>query len=81
MKEDAIDDTSDTVVFGEKTDANGDFYMDLNEGSGGQRFRGHSQSKPPRIARRLRPQTARAPAAQTTPWRTAARGSSNFRNR
>ena len=34
MKEDAIGDTSDTIVLGEKTDDHGDFYMDLNEGTG-----------------------------------------------
>ena len=40
MKEDAIGDSSDTIVLGEKTDANGDFYMDLNEGSAGNDFGG-----------------------------------------
>jgi prepilin-type N-terminal cleavage/methylation domain-containing protein len=40
MKEDAIDDTSDTIVLGEKTDAHGDFYMDLNEGPAGNDFGG-----------------------------------------
>jgi prepilin-type N-terminal cleavage/methylation domain-containing protein len=35
MKEDAIVNPSDTIVLGEKTDANGDFYMDLNEGQAG----------------------------------------------
>jgi prepilin-type N-terminal cleavage/methylation domain-containing protein/prepilin-type processing-associated H-X9-DG protein len=34
IREAAISDTSGTVVFGEKTDENGDYYMDLNEGSG-----------------------------------------------
>ncbi|HEX5397963.1 MAG TPA: prepilin-type N-terminal cleavage/methylation domain-containing protein [Verrucomicrobiae bacterium] len=34
IREDGISATSDTVVFGEKTDENGDFYMDLNEGAG-----------------------------------------------
>jgi prepilin-type N-terminal cleavage/methylation domain-containing protein/prepilin-type processing-associated H-X9-DG protein len=34
IREDAISDTTMTVVFGEKTDENGDYYMDLNEGSG-----------------------------------------------
>ena len=40
MKEDAIGDTSDTIVLGEKTDGHGDFYMDLNEGSAGNDFGG-----------------------------------------
>ena len=40
MQEDAIGDPSDTIVLGEKTDANGDFYMDLNEGSAGNDFGG-----------------------------------------
>jgi prepilin-type N-terminal cleavage/methylation domain-containing protein len=40
MREQAIADTSGTIVFGEKTDANGDFYMDLNEGSAGNDFAG-----------------------------------------
>ena len=40
MKEDAIKYTSDTIVLGEKTDANGDFYMDLNEGVAGNDFGG-----------------------------------------
>jgi prepilin-type N-terminal cleavage/methylation domain-containing protein len=31
--EDAISQASDTIVLGEKTDAAGDFYMDLNEGA------------------------------------------------
>ena len=35
MKEDAIANPAETIVLGEKTDANGDFYMDLNEGSYG----------------------------------------------
>jgi len=34
IREDAIGDTSNTIVFGEKTDGDGDFYMDVNEGSG-----------------------------------------------
>jgi prepilin-type N-terminal cleavage/methylation domain-containing protein len=40
MKEDAIVNPTDTIVLGEKTDANGDFYMDLNEGSTGNDFGG-----------------------------------------
>ncbi len=40
MKEDAIGDTGDTIVLGEKTDAHGDFYMDLNEGAAGNDFEG-----------------------------------------
>ena len=40
MREQAIEDTSGTIVFGEKTDANGDFYMDLNEGTSGNDFGG-----------------------------------------
>jgi prepilin-type N-terminal cleavage/methylation domain-containing protein len=40
MKEDAIVNTTDTIVLGEKTDANGDFYMDLNEGAVGNDFGG-----------------------------------------
>lgn len=40
MKEDAIKYTGDTIVLGEKTDANGDFYMDLNEGAAGNDFGG-----------------------------------------
>jgi len=40
MKEDAIVSPSDTIVLGEKTDANGDFYMDLNEGAAGNDFGG-----------------------------------------
>ena len=40
MREQAIADTSGTIVFGEKTDDNGDFYMDLNEGSAGNDFAG-----------------------------------------
>jgi len=40
MKEDAIGDTSDTIVFGEKTDAHPDYYMDLNEGATGNDFEG-----------------------------------------
>ncbi len=34
IREDAIGDTTMTILFGEKTDANGDYYMDLNEGTG-----------------------------------------------
>jgi len=40
MREDAIVIPSDTIVLGEKTDANGDFYMDLNEGAAGNDFGG-----------------------------------------
>jgi prepilin-type N-terminal cleavage/methylation domain-containing protein len=40
MREQAIADTSGTIVFGEKTYDNGDFYMDLNEGSAGNDFAG-----------------------------------------
>jgi len=40
MKEDAINVTGDMIVLGEKTDANGDFYMDLNEGASGNDFGG-----------------------------------------
>jgi prepilin-type N-terminal cleavage/methylation domain-containing protein len=40
MKEDAIVSPTDTILLGEKTDANGDFYMDLNEGSTGNDFGG-----------------------------------------
>ena len=40
MQEQAIADTGGTIVLGEKTDANGDFYMDLNEGTGGNDFGG-----------------------------------------
>ena len=34
MMEQAVEDTSGTILLGEKTAENGDFYMDLNEGSG-----------------------------------------------
>jgi prepilin-type N-terminal cleavage/methylation domain-containing protein len=34
LNEQAIEDTSATIVLGEKTDDHGDFYMDLNEGTG-----------------------------------------------
>ncbi len=40
IDEAAINDTSMTILFGEKTDANGDFYMDLNEGTTGNDFGG-----------------------------------------
>jgi prepilin-type N-terminal cleavage/methylation domain-containing protein len=40
MREDAIGDTGDTIVLGEKTDGAGDFYMDLNEGATGNDFGG-----------------------------------------
>ena len=40
MKESAIVYPCDTIVLGEKTDANGDFFMDLNEGSAGNDFGG-----------------------------------------
>ena len=40
IQEQAIADTSGTIVLGEKTDANGDYYMDLNEGSSGNDFGG-----------------------------------------
>jgi prepilin-type N-terminal cleavage/methylation domain-containing protein len=36
MQEQAIADTVGTIVLGEKTDANGDFYMDLNETTDGK---------------------------------------------
>jgi prepilin-type N-terminal cleavage/methylation domain-containing protein len=40
IQEQAITDTSGTIVLGEKTDANGDYYMDLNEGTAGNDFEG-----------------------------------------
>jgi prepilin-type N-terminal cleavage/methylation domain-containing protein len=40
IREDAIGDTTMTILFGEKTDVNGDFYMDLNEGTAGNDFGG-----------------------------------------
>jgi prepilin-type N-terminal cleavage/methylation domain-containing protein len=40
IKEDAINDTGDTIVLGEKTDEHGDFYMDLDEGMTGNDFGG-----------------------------------------
>ena len=40
MKEGAIAHPTDTVILGEKTDAHGDFYMDLNEGPAGNDFGG-----------------------------------------
>jgi len=40
MREEAISDTSGTIILGEKTDANGDFYMDLLEGNAGNDFGG-----------------------------------------
>ena len=40
IREDAIGDTSDTIVLGEKTDEHPDFYMDLNEGPAGNDFGG-----------------------------------------
>jgi prepilin-type N-terminal cleavage/methylation domain-containing protein len=40
MREEAIPDTSNTIILGEKTDANGDFYMDLLEGTLGNDFGG-----------------------------------------
>jgi prepilin-type N-terminal cleavage/methylation domain-containing protein len=40
MREDAIPDTSNTIILGEKTDVNGDFYMDLLEGTAGNDFGG-----------------------------------------
>ena len=40
MREEAIPDTSGTIILGEKTDANGDFYMDLLEGTTGNDFGG-----------------------------------------
>jgi len=40
LREEAIADTSGTIMLGEKTDANGDFYMDLLEGTTGNDFGG-----------------------------------------
>jgi prepilin-type N-terminal cleavage/methylation domain-containing protein len=40
MKENAIVHPSDTLLFGEKTDGHGDYYMDLYEGSAGNDFGG-----------------------------------------
>ncbi len=40
FSENAILHTSDTVILGEKTDVNGDFYMDLLEGTAGNDFGG-----------------------------------------
>jgi prepilin-type N-terminal cleavage/methylation domain-containing protein len=40
FREEAIADTSGTIILGEKTDANGDFYMDLLEGTAGNDFGG-----------------------------------------
>lgn len=40
MKENAILHVSDTFLFGEKTAAHGDYYMDLNEGAAGNDFDG-----------------------------------------
>jgi prepilin-type N-terminal cleavage/methylation domain-containing protein len=40
IQEAAIGHPSDTIVIGEKTDAHGDFYMDLNEGPAGNDFGG-----------------------------------------
>jgi prepilin-type N-terminal cleavage/methylation domain-containing protein len=40
MKEGRIIHPSDTLLFGEKTDTHGDFYMDLNEGKAGNDFDG-----------------------------------------
>jgi prepilin-type N-terminal cleavage/methylation domain-containing protein len=40
MKQSAIVYSSDTFLFGEKTAGQGDFYMDLNEGSAGNDFEG-----------------------------------------
>jgi prepilin-type N-terminal cleavage/methylation domain-containing protein/prepilin-type processing-associated H-X9-DG protein len=40
MKQSAIQYPSDTFLFGEKTAAHGDFYMDLNEGAAGNDFDG-----------------------------------------
>jgi prepilin-type N-terminal cleavage/methylation domain-containing protein len=40
MNEAVMPHPSDTIVLGEKTDAHGDFYMDLNEGPAGNDFGG-----------------------------------------
>ena len=40
MKASAIQFPSDTIVLGEKTDSHGDYYMDVNEGTGGNDFDG-----------------------------------------
>jgi hypothetical protein len=40
MKENAVIHVSDTALFGEKTAGAGDYYMDLNEGTGGNDFDG-----------------------------------------
>jgi prepilin-type N-terminal cleavage/methylation domain-containing protein len=40
LKENAIIYQSDTVLFGEKSDGHGDFYMDVNEGAAGNDFDG-----------------------------------------
>ena len=40
VREEAITDTSGTIILGEKTAANGDFYMDLREGTAGNDFAG-----------------------------------------
>ncbi len=58
IQEQAIADTSGTIVLGEKTDANGDFYMDLNEGSAGNDFEG--------ILNQSRHDST--PSASTTGW-------------
>ena len=42
LREEAIADTSGTIILGEKTAANGDFYMDLEEGSAGNDWNGIS---------------------------------------
>jgi prepilin-type N-terminal cleavage/methylation domain-containing protein len=40
MKQSAIQYTSDTYLFGEKTSSHADYYMDLNEGAAGNDFEG-----------------------------------------
>jgi prepilin-type N-terminal cleavage/methylation domain-containing protein len=40
MKASAIPHPTDTIALGEKTDSHGDFYMDVNEGTGGNDFDG-----------------------------------------
>jgi len=56
MKQSAIIYSSDTLLFGEKTSGQADFYMDLNEGAAGNDFEGvlnqsaHDASRADRIA-------------------------------
>ncbi len=56
MKENAVIHPSETILFGEKTAAHGDYYMDLNEGTAGNDFDGilnqssHSATPADRVA-------------------------------